>query len=113
MPVQGYRTSILVDSCGAGPFGGLFCMVRPVKVEPLSGCRLRVRYADGVEGIIDFSNQVGYGVFAPLRDEALFRNVQIGDRGQIAWSDDLDICPDSAYLEITGRMMRQTTNRHQ
>ena len=37
-------------------------MVRPVKVEPLSGYRLRVRYADGVEGIIDFLNQVGYGV---------------------------------------------------
>jgi hypothetical protein len=88
-------------------------MVRPVKVEPLNGYRLRVRYADGLEGIIDLSKQVGRGVFAPLRDDALFRNVQIGDRGQIAWSDDLDICPDSAYLEITARMMRQTTNRHQ
>src|SRR5436309_6016336 len=110
MPVQGYRTSILVDSFGAGPFEGLFCMVRPVKVEALSGYRLRVRYADGVEGIIDFSNQVGYGVFAPFRDEALFRNVQIGDRGQIAWSDDLDIGRDSAQLEITGKIPARAKN---
>src|SRR5438093_4832587 len=110
MPVQGYRTSILDDSCGAGPFEGLLCMVRPVTVEPLSGYRLRVRYADGVEGIIDLSDQVGRGVFAPLRDEALFRNVQIGDRGQIAWSDDLDICPDSAYLEITGKIPARAKN---
>ncbi|PYK21763.1 MAG: DUF2442 domain-containing protein, partial [Verrucomicrobia bacterium] len=63
-----------------------------------------------VEGIIDLSDQVRYGVFAPLRDEALFRNVQIGDRGQIAWSEDLDICPDSAYLEITGKIPARAKN---
>ena len=78
-------------------------MRRPVKVEPLSGYRLRVRYADGVEGIIDISSQVGRGVPAPLRDEAFFRSVRIGDQGQIAWSDDLEICPDSAYLGGHGR----------
>jgi len=80
-------------------------MVRPIEVEPLSGYRLRVHYADGVEGIIDLSDEVGHGVFTPLRDEAFFRKVQIGDRGQIAWSDDLDICPDSAYLGITGKIL--------
>ena len=85
-------------------------MVRPVKVEPLKGYRLRVRYADGVEGIIDLSKQVGHGVFAPLSNDALFRNVQIGDRGQIAWSDDLDICPDSVYLEITGKIPARAKN---
>jgi len=110
MPVLGYLTSIHYGGCGAGPFGALFCMVRPVTVEPLRGYRLRLRYADGVEGIIDLSDQVRYGVFAPLRDEALFRNVQIGDRGQIAWSEDLDICPDSAYLEITGKIPARAKN---
>ena len=85
-------------------------MVRPIKVEPLSRYRLRVRYADGVEGIIDLSEQVGHGVFAPLRDEAFFRRVQIGDHGQIAWSGDLDICPDSAYLEITGKILARAKN---
>lgn len=79
-------------------------MTRPVRIEPLSGYRLRVRYADGVEGIIDLSDQVGREVFAPLRDEAFFRSVQIGDNGQIAWSDELEICPDSAYVEIMGKI---------
>jgi hypothetical protein len=88
-------------------------MVRPIKVEPLSGYRLRVRYADGVEGIIDLSDQVGRGVLAPLGDEAFFRKVQIGDRGQIAWSGDLEICPDSAYLEMTGKIPPLTTNKHE
>jgi hypothetical protein len=57
-----------------------------------------------------FSDQVGCGVFAPLRDEAFFRKVQIGDSGQIAWSGDLEICPDSAYLEITGKVPAHTKN---
>jgi hypothetical protein len=87
-----------------------FVMVRPIKVEPVSGYRLRIRYADGVEGIIDLSDQVGRGVFAPLRDEAFFRKVQIRDRGQISWSADLDICPDSAYLEITGKILARAKN---
>ena len=87
-----------------------FRMMRPIKIEPLSDYRLRVRYADGVEGIIDLSDQVGRGVFAPLRDEGFFRKVQIGDRGQIAWSGDLEICPDSVYLEITGKIRAGAKN---
>ncbi len=85
-------------------------MVRPTKVEPLSGYRLRLTYADGVEGVIDLSDQVGRGVFALLRDENFFRKVRIGDYGQIAWSDDLDICSDAAYLEITGKIPARTKN---
>lgn len=75
-------------------------MKRPVKVEALSGFRLRVAYPDGVEGVIDLSTDVGRGVFAPLAEEAFFRTVHIGQFGQIAWSEDIEICPDAAYQEI-------------
>jgi Protein of unknown function (DUF2442) len=85
-------------------------MVKPTKVEPLSGYRLRLTYSDGVEGVIDLSDQVGRGVFEPLKDESFFRQVRIGDYGQIAWSDDLDICSDAAYLEITGKVSAPAKN---
>jgi len=78
-------------------------MVRPSRIEPLSGYRIHLTYSDGVEGIIDLSKDVGRGVFTPLADEAFFRTVHIGQFGQIAWSEDLEICPDSAYEEITGK----------
>ena len=79
-------------------------MLRPSKVEPLSGYRIHLTYPDGVAGIIDLSRDVGRGgVFAPLADEAFFRTVHIGQYGQIAWSEDIEICPDSAYEEITGK----------
>jgi len=78
-------------------------MVRPSRIQPLSGYRIHLTYSDGVEGIIDLSKDVGRGVFTPLADEGFFRTVHIGQFGQIAWSDDLEICPDSAYEEITGK----------
>ncbi len=75
-------------------------MKRPVRIEALSGFRFRVAYPDGVEGVIDLSADVGRGVFTPLADEAFFRTVHIGQFGQIAWSEDIEICPDAAYQEI-------------
>lgn len=79
-------------------------MNRPNKVEALSGFRIRVAYPDGVEGVIDLSADVGRGVFAPLADEAFFKTVHIGRFGQIAWSEDIEICPDAAYQEIKGAL---------
>lgn len=76
-------------------------MRRPTKVEAMPKFRLRVSYPDGAEGVIDLSGEVGQGVFAPLADEGFFRTVHIGDFGQIAWSDEIEICPDAAYHEIT------------
>ena len=78
-------------------------MNRPNKIEALSGFRIRIAYSDGTEGIIDLSADVGRGVFAPLADEEFFQTVHIGRFGQIAWSEDIEICPDAAYQEITGR----------
>lgn len=78
-------------------------MIRPHRVEALPGYRIRVTYADGVEGVIDLSADVGQGVFAPLADEAFFQTVHIGSYGQIAWSEELEICPDAAYQEIVSQ----------
>ena len=76
-------------------------MIRPTNVEAMSDFRLRVVYSDGIEGVIDLSRDIGRGVFTPLADEAFFRTVHIGQFGQIAWSEDIEICPDAAYQEIT------------
>jgi hypothetical protein len=76
-------------------------MNRPNNVEALPEYRLRLTYPDGVQGVIDLAGDVGRGVFTPLADEAFFRTVHIGHFGQIAWSEDIEICPDAAYQEIT------------
>lgn len=76
-------------------------MNRPIIVEALPKFRLHLVYPEGVEGIIDLSDDVGRGVFTPLADEAFFRTVHLGQFGQIAWSEDIEICPDAAYDDIT------------
>lgn len=78
-------------------------MFKPEKVIPLAGYRIRIRYVDGVEGEVDLSHLVGKGVFSLWNDPLAFDNVQIGSSGEIKWNDEVDLCPDALYLEITGK----------
>jgi hypothetical protein len=79
------------------------CMVWEVtKVRPLSRHRLLVSFLDGVFGIVDMSalvNSLDAGVFAALRDEALFRQVFI-QYGAVTWPGELDLAPDAMHDEI-------------
>jgi len=74
-----------------------------VEVQPLPGYRLRLRYADGVAGEVDLSRFVGKGVFRLWSDPEAFQQVSVGSGGELRWSDDVDLCADALYLEITGK----------
>ncbi len=78
-------------------------MFKPIDVKPLPGYRLHICFADGVAGEVDLSHLAGKGVFALWNDPKAFEKVSIGEGGEIRWSDDVDICPDSLYMEITGK----------
>jgi hypothetical protein len=82
-------------------------MFRPVQVRALPNYKLWVRYSDGVEGKVDLGHLVGKGVFALWDDYSAFEQVYIGSEGQIAWSDTIDICPDTVYMTITGKTPEQ------
>ena len=77
--------------------------LRPVVVEPREGFRIWLRYADGVEGEVDLSDVAGKGVFVAWLDRKFFEDVRIGEWGEIAWRNEIDLCPDALYLEITGK----------
>ena len=78
-------------------------MLKLIEAEPLSGYRLRLRYADGAAGVADLSHLVGKGVFQLWNDPDAFRRVPIGSAGELRWSDEVDLCADALYFEITGR----------
>jgi hypothetical protein len=78
-------------------------MFKPVKVTPLPGYVVRIRYADGVDGEVDLSHLVGKGVFSIWNDPSSFTSVSIGASGEIKWSQEVELCPDSLYLQITGK----------
>ena len=78
-------------------------MFKPVQVKALPNYKLWVKYSDSVEGEVDLSHLAGKGVFALWNDYSAFQKVYIGPGRQIAWTDEIDICPDAVYMQITGK----------
>jgi hypothetical protein len=78
-------------------------MVKITKVKVLQGYHLELAFNDGVCGVVDLSGLVGTGVFALWRDRHFFEQVRIGSIGELTWSDQIDLCPDSLYLRATGK----------
>lgn len=78
-------------------------MFKPVAVTPRPGFLLHLQYEDGVEGEVDLSHLCGKGVFQLWDDPGAFDRVSIGSDGAVRWSDDVEICPDALYLQITGK----------
>ena len=73
-----------------------------VEVQVLPDHLLRVRFADGTAGEVDAKRLIfgpRPGVFAPLRDPALFARVRL-DHGAVTWLDGLDLAPDAMYDAI-------------
>lgn len=73
-------------------------------VECLADYQLRLRFEDGVEGVIDVSGLVAFtGVFAPLKDKAYFAQARVdSDIGTVCWPNGADLDPDALYAAVTG-----------
>ena len=76
-------------------------MHKITNVTVLQEYKVKLEYSDGTQGIIDLSYLVGKGVFSLWNDYETFRNVKIGSSGELTWSNQVDLCPDSLYLKIT------------
>ena len=71
-------------------------------IEVLPGYRLKLRFNDGVEGVVDLSGEVGKGVFAAWKDADHFKRVRIGEFGGPVWDGEIDLCADALYMQVTG-----------
>jgi hypothetical protein len=78
-------------------------VIKVVEVEALPNYRIRLRFEDGVEGVADLSGFVGRGVFRMWSEAGCFERVRIGTRGEVRWSDEVVLCPDALYLEVSGK----------
>jgi len=82
-------------------------MQRIVRAEMQPGFRLRLRFADGMEGEADFAPLVARGgVYAAIASAP--GAVRVGPHGRsVAWPDPngetIDFCADALRLEIEGR----------
>lgn len=76
-------------------------MHKIINFRVLQDYKVELEYADGVKGTVDLSHLVGKGIFEFWNDYEAFRSVTIGSSGELSWSDQIDLCPDSLYLQIT------------
>jgi hypothetical protein len=71
--------------------------------KPLSEFRVELRFDDGAHGTADLSDLAGRGVFQTWLQPGAFQQVHITDEGALEWPGDIDLCPDSLYLRVTGK----------
>ena len=75
---------------------------RPTEVQPRGQYRIWLRYSDGVEGLVDLSHLAGKGVFQTWTEPSSFDSVYVAPHGAIAWGEDIELCPDALYIQVTG-----------
>jgi hypothetical protein len=70
-----------------------------IEAKPTAGCNVWLRWEDGLEAEVDFSDLLALdGVFVPLRDPDFFRRVRVDDSNTtIEWPGEVDLCPDTLY----------------
>jgi hypothetical protein len=77
-------------------------MVQLIEIKPQPGYRLWLKYADGVEGVVDLSPLVGQGVFALWNDAREFEKARAA-RSAVIWNEEVDIDAVQLYLQLTGK----------
>ena len=80
-------------------------MINPTQVTPLTSYKIWIEYEDGVTGEVDLSRLAGRGIFRAWGDRAFFESVRIDSPYRtLIWgdTDDLGLCTDTFYMELTG-----------
>jgi hypothetical protein len=67
-------------------------------VKPGEKFRLEITFTNDEKGICDCKPLLDFGVFEELKDENYFRSVK-AENGTVVWPHELDICPDTVYLD--------------
>ena len=93
---------------GSGNDGG----IRPIKVEAREGFKIWIEYADGASGVLDFSHLADKPAFTGWGERRYFESVHIDDYGAVEWGDDLQMCPDSVYMQLTGAPLERVWPNH-
>ena len=68
-----------------------------VSVNPLPDYRLEADFVNGEKRLFDMRPYLAYPAFAPLAEGALFMKAHVV-LGTVAWTNEIDISPDTLYL---------------
>lgn len=81
-------------------------------VDVIAEHTLRLTFADGTVGDVDFANHEWRGVLEPLRDSTSFAEVRVDlESGTVAWPHGVDLAPEPLYEEARRNPAKPTTGR--
>lgn len=71
---------------------------RAISVTALEGYELEIQFENGEMGIFSMEPYLNLPVYQPLKNLALFKKAK-ATFGFISWTNDIDMSPDTLYLE--------------
>ena len=71
---------------------------RVTGVLPEKNYNLHLWFTNGEEGVFDVKPYLDKGIFSQLKDISMFNSVK-PFIGSIQWANEVDICPDTLYLD--------------
>ena len=84
-------------------------MVDVLRLRPLEGPRLWLRFTDGSEGVRDLSDVIAEGgpMVEPLKSKAYFDRVFV-EMGAPTWPNGFDLDPINLYMDLrdAGALLR-------
>ena len=69
-----------------------------IRAEYRGEYRIHLRFNDGVERTVDFTEWLSGPVFEPLRDAAYFQRFFL-DGGTVTWPNGADVAPETLYAK--------------
>jgi hypothetical protein len=81
---------------------GMVMFLHVRQASYIDGYRIRVRFNDGAEGVVDLSDSLDGEVFEPLKDLKNFRAFKVDpDIETIVWDNGADMAPEFLYDKMT------------
>lgn len=71
---------------------------RVKSVKPAQDYTLELVFSNDEKKLFDVKPYLNIGLFNELKDLSLFNSAKV-ELGTVAWSNGLDLCPDTLYLE--------------
>ena len=72
-----------------------------IQVIALDKFQIWLKFSDTTEGIVDLTHLTNRGIFIDWNAPGFFDKVYINsETNAIAWSEDIELCPDSLYLQL-------------